>query len=45
MLIGGPKTSIKQLDVATMSEAQQLEFIQVEKLGKDLFIRALPREK
>ncbi len=45
MLIGGPKTSIKQLDVATMSEAQQLEFIQVEKLGKDLFIHALPREK
>ncbi|MEO0024188.1 MAG: bifunctional diaminohydroxyphosphoribosylaminopyrimidine [Actinomycetota bacterium] len=42
MLIGGDRTSMRNLGVETMSEAIALEFNEVRKLGNDIFIRATP---
>jgi diaminohydroxyphosphoribosylaminopyrimidine deaminase/5-amino-6-(5-phosphoribosylamino)uracil reductase len=39
-LIGGPGVAVRDLGVATMSEAYQLAFKEVLPLGADLFIRA-----
>ena len=39
-LIGGPGVAVRDLGVATMSEAYQLAFKEVLPLGTDLFIRA-----
>ena len=42
MLIGGERTSMRNLGVGTMSEAIALEFNEVRLLGNDIFIRATP---
>ena len=42
MLLGGERTSIRNLGVDTMAEAIALEFKEVRALGNDVFIRAVP---
>ena len=42
LLIGGERTSMRNLGVDTMSEAIALEFKEIRMLGKDVFIRAVP---
>ncbi len=44
LLIGGDRTAIRNLDIATMSDAIQLEFVEVKRLGNDIFIRATRKE-
>jgi diaminohydroxyphosphoribosylaminopyrimidine deaminase/5-amino-6-(5-phosphoribosylamino)uracil reductase len=43
-LIGGPGTSLGNLGVANISQAKELEFIEVKPLGPDLMIRATERK-
>ena len=43
-LIGGPATAIRDIQVASMQEAIDLEFIETKKLGADLLIRAIYKE-
>jgi diaminohydroxyphosphoribosylaminopyrimidine deaminase/5-amino-6-(5-phosphoribosylamino)uracil reductase len=43
-LIGGPITSLGNLGVANISQAKELEFIEVKQLGQDLMIRATERK-
>jgi diaminohydroxyphosphoribosylaminopyrimidine deaminase/5-amino-6-(5-phosphoribosylamino)uracil reductase len=42
-LIGGPVTSLGNLGVANISQAKELEFIEIKQLGPDLMIRAIER--
>jgi diaminohydroxyphosphoribosylaminopyrimidine deaminase/5-amino-6-(5-phosphoribosylamino)uracil reductase len=42
-LIGGPITSLGNLGVANISQAKELEFIEIKQLGPDLMIRAIER--
>jgi diaminohydroxyphosphoribosylaminopyrimidine deaminase/5-amino-6-(5-phosphoribosylamino)uracil reductase len=42
-LIGGPLNSLGNLGVANISQAKDLEFIEVKQLGPDLMIRAIER--
>jgi diaminohydroxyphosphoribosylaminopyrimidine deaminase/5-amino-6-(5-phosphoribosylamino)uracil reductase len=42
-LIGGPITALNNLGVATIAQAKDLEFIEVQPLGADLVIRAKER--
>jgi len=42
-LIGGPTTSLGNLGVANISQAKELEFVEVTQLGPDLMIRAIER--
>ena len=43
LLIGGDRTSLRNLGVDTMSQAISLEFNEVRVLGSDVFIRATPK--
>ena len=43
MLIGGDRTSLRNIGVDTMAEAIPLEFKEVRMLGEDVFIRAVPK--
>jgi diaminohydroxyphosphoribosylaminopyrimidine deaminase/5-amino-6-(5-phosphoribosylamino)uracil reductase len=43
-LIGGPITSLGNLGVANISQAKELEFIELKQLGPDLMIRAIERK-
>jgi diaminohydroxyphosphoribosylaminopyrimidine deaminase/5-amino-6-(5-phosphoribosylamino)uracil reductase len=43
-LIGGPITSLGNLGVANISQAKELEFIEIKPLGSDLMIRATERK-
>lgn len=43
MLIGGPRTSVSDIAVATMADAIELNFVEVKPLGQDLFIRSVPK--
>ena len=43
-LIGGPITSLGNLGVANISQAKELEFIEVKPIGADLMIRATERK-
>ena len=43
LLIGGERTSMRNLGVDTMSEAIALDFKEVRMLGQDVFIRAVPQ--
>ena len=45
MLIGGDRTSLRNIGVETMSEAIHLEFKEVRMMGKDIFIRAVPAKQ
>jgi diaminohydroxyphosphoribosylaminopyrimidine deaminase/5-amino-6-(5-phosphoribosylamino)uracil reductase len=45
LLIGGDRTSLRNLGVDNMSEAINLEFKEMRALGKDIFIRAVPIKK
>jgi diaminohydroxyphosphoribosylaminopyrimidine deaminase/5-amino-6-(5-phosphoribosylamino)uracil reductase len=40
LLIGGDRTAIRNLDIHTMAEAINLEYVEVKRLGNDIFIRA-----
>jgi len=42
-LIGGERTSLRNIGVETMVEAIQLEYKEVRMLGDDVFIRAVPK--
>ena len=42
LLIGGERTSMRNLGVETMTQAIALEFKEVSRLGNDVFIRAVP---
>lgn len=43
-LIGGPATAIRDIQVASMDQAVNLEFIETKKLGADILIRAINKE-
>lgn len=43
-LIGGPATAVREIEVNTMDEAFDLEFLETKKLGADIFIRAVTKE-
>lgn len=43
-LIGGPATAIRDIEVASIDQAINLEFIETKKLGADLLIRAIYKE-
>jgi len=43
LLIGGDRTSLRNIGVETMVEAIQLEYKEVRMLGNDVFIRAVPK--
>ncbi|MEY4367244.1 MAG: bifunctional diaminohydroxyphosphoribosylaminopyrimidine [Actinomycetota bacterium] len=45
MLIGGDRTSLRNIGVDTMVEAIQLEYKEVRMLGEDVFIRAVPKPR
>jgi diaminohydroxyphosphoribosylaminopyrimidine deaminase/5-amino-6-(5-phosphoribosylamino)uracil reductase len=44
MLVGGKKTSVKNIDISTMRDARHLVFKEVRQLGNDIFIRSAPKE-
>lgn len=44
-LIGGPATAIRDIQVASIDQAIDLEFIETKKLGADMLIRAVNKEK
>ncbi len=43
-LIGGPATAIRDIEVANIEQAINLEFIETKKLGADILIRAVNKE-
>jgi diaminohydroxyphosphoribosylaminopyrimidine deaminase/5-amino-6-(5-phosphoribosylamino)uracil reductase len=43
-LIGGPATAIRDIQVASINQAIDLEFIETKKLGADILIRAINKE-
>jgi diaminohydroxyphosphoribosylaminopyrimidine deaminase/5-amino-6-(5-phosphoribosylamino)uracil reductase len=43
-LIGGPATAIRDIDVAGIDQAINLEFVETKKLGADILIRAITKE-
>jgi len=43
-LIGGPATAIRDIDVAAIDQAINLEFVETKKLGADILIRAITKE-
>lgn len=43
-LIGGPATAIRDIQVNSMDQAVDLEFIETKKLGADILIRAIYKE-
>ena len=43
-LIGGPATAIRDIEVSSMDQAVDLEFIEIKKLGADILIRAINKE-
>ena len=43
-LIGGPATAIRDIEVKSMDQAIDLEFIEIKKLGADILIRAINKE-
>ena len=43
-LVGGPATAIRDIEVASIDQAINLEFIETKKLGADILIRAVNKE-
>ncbi|MEO0061348.1 MAG: hypothetical protein RL343_966 [Actinomycetota bacterium] len=43
-LIGGPATAIREIEVASMDQVINLEFLEIKKLGADILIRAVKKE-
>jgi diaminohydroxyphosphoribosylaminopyrimidine deaminase/5-amino-6-(5-phosphoribosylamino)uracil reductase len=43
-LIGGLATAIRDIEVSSMDQAVDLEFIETKKLGADILIRAINKE-
>jgi diaminohydroxyphosphoribosylaminopyrimidine deaminase/5-amino-6-(5-phosphoribosylamino)uracil reductase len=43
-LLGGPATAIRDIEVSSMDQAVDLEFIEIKKLGADILIRAINKE-
>lgn len=43
-LIGGPATAIRDIQVANINQAINLEFVETKKLGADMLIRAIYKE-
>jgi diaminohydroxyphosphoribosylaminopyrimidine deaminase/5-amino-6-(5-phosphoribosylamino)uracil reductase len=43
-LIGGPATAIRDIEVASIDQAINLEFVETKKLGADILIRAINKE-
>lgn len=44
ILIGGPATAIRDIEVASIDQAINLEFVETKKLGADILIRAVNKE-
>jgi diaminohydroxyphosphoribosylaminopyrimidine deaminase/5-amino-6-(5-phosphoribosylamino)uracil reductase len=44
-LIGGSQSAIRDIEVSTINEAIQLQFIETKTLGEDILIRAIHKEK
>ena len=45
LLVGGSNVAVEEIGISTMAEAKQLDFTEVNQLGKDIFIRAIPRKE
>lgn len=43
LLVGGSNVAVYELGISTMADAKKLDFTEVTQLGKDIFIRAIPR--
>lgn len=43
-LIGGSKNAVGEIEVGSIDQAVQLEFVETKMLGQDLFIRAIQKE-
>ena len=44
LLIGGTNVAVTEIGISTMKDALTLEFVEIKKLGPDVFIRAIPKE-
>jgi len=44
LLVGGSNVAVEEIGISTMAEAKQLDFTEVNQLGKDILIRAIPRK-
>ncbi|NDD25976.1 MAG: RibD family protein, partial [Actinobacteria bacterium] len=43
LLVGGSNVAVEQIGINTMQAALKLSFSEVERMGEDIFIRAIPR--
>ena len=43
LLVGGSNVAVEQIGIHTMQAALKLSFSEVERMGEDIFIRAIPR--
>jgi diaminohydroxyphosphoribosylaminopyrimidine deaminase/5-amino-6-(5-phosphoribosylamino)uracil reductase len=41
LLLGGERTALREIGVASMPQAKHLRFVEVKQLGEDIFIRAI----
>ena len=44
LLVGGTNVAVTEIGISTMKDALTLEFVEIKKLGPDVFIRAIPKE-
>ncbi len=44
LLVGGTNVAVTDIGISTMKDALALEFVEIKKLGPDVFIRAIPKE-
>ena len=44
LLVGGTNVAVTEIGISTMKDALTLEFVEIKKLGSDVFIRAIPKE-
>ena len=44
LLVGGTNVAVTEIGISTMKDALALEFVEIKKLGPDVFIRAIPKE-
>ena len=44
LLVGGTNVAVTDIGISTMKDALAFEFVEIKKLGPDVFIRAIPKE-
>ena len=44
LLVGGTNVAVTDIGISTMTDALNLEFVEVRQLGPDVYIRAIPKE-